>query len=184
MGVWIYVRTSIYVEITYLIVRRYGVFQEHFIHQRTFGDASEAAIGAVGTVALGIEYFETLLIILVSQQWPDKVCLSGFLCKTVHMTLPQTRLMMWSCLGLCCGSLLLASFATKVTTLPRNSTKVYFWPNTYLDLAFDSTTGNLFWNRRWRSVRACFHLCEFSYFSHRYLLNVASLSFPSVNDDH
>lgn len=53
---------------------RYGVFQEYFLHQRTFGDASEAAIGAVGTVALAIEYFEVLIVILVAQQWPDKVC--------------------------------------------------------------------------------------------------------------
>ncbi|KAF8601580.1 MFS general substrate transporter [Ceratobasidium sp. AG-I] len=75
----------------------YGVFQEYFLHQRTFGDASEAAIGAVGTVALAIEYFENLLVILVVQHWPDK-----------------TRLIMWSCLGLCCGSLALASFATKI----------------------------------------------------------------------
>ncbi|KAF8601581.1 MFS general substrate transporter [Ceratobasidium sp. AG-I] len=75
----------------------YGVFQEYFIHQRTFGDASEAAIGVVGTVALAIEYLETLFVILVVQQWPHKA-----------------RLMMWSCLGLCCGSLVLASFATKV----------------------------------------------------------------------
>ncbi|KAG8717158.1 hypothetical protein FRC08_008105 [Ceratobasidium sp. 394] len=75
----------------------YGVFQEYFLHQRTFGNASEAAIGAVGTVALAIEYFEVLVVILVVQQWPDK-----------------TRVMMWSCLVLCCGSLALASFATKV----------------------------------------------------------------------
>ncbi|QRV81955.1 major facilitator superfamily transporter [Ceratobasidium sp. AG-Ba] len=75
----------------------YGVFQEYFLHQRTFGDASEAAIGAVGTVALAIEYFEVLLVILVAQQWPEK-----------------TRIMMWSSLALCCGSLVLASFATKV----------------------------------------------------------------------
>ncbi|KAG8679343.1 hypothetical protein FRC09_019034, partial [Ceratobasidium sp. 395] len=50
----------------------YGVFQEYFLHHRTFGDASEAAIGAVGTVALAIEYFEVLVVILVAQQWPDK----------------------------------------------------------------------------------------------------------------
>ncbi|KAG8749207.1 hypothetical protein FRC12_013522, partial [Ceratobasidium sp. 428] len=75
----------------------YGVFQEYFLHHRTFGDASEAAIGAVGTVALAIEYFEVLVVILVAQQWPDK-----------------TRIMMWSSLALCCGSLVLASFATQV----------------------------------------------------------------------
>ncbi|KAB5587828.1 transport protein [Ceratobasidium theobromae] len=75
----------------------YGVFQEYFLHQQTFGDASEAAVGAVGTAALAIQYFEVLLVILLAQQWPDK-----------------TRLIMWSSLGLCCGSLLLASFATKI----------------------------------------------------------------------
>ncbi|KAB5588472.1 Monocarboxylate transporter 3 [Ceratobasidium theobromae] len=75
----------------------YGVFQEYFLHQRTFGDASEASIGAVGTTALAIQYFEMLAVISLTQQWPDKA-----------------RLIMWSSLGLCCGSLLLASFATKV----------------------------------------------------------------------
>lgn len=75
----------------------YGIFQEYFLHQRTFGDASEAALGAIGTISLAIEYFEVLLVVLIAQHWPDK-----------------TRLMMWSCLGLCCGSLVLASFATKV----------------------------------------------------------------------
>ncbi|CAE6376796.1 unnamed protein product [Rhizoctonia solani] len=78
----------------------YGVFQEYFLHHRTFGDASEAAIGAVGTVALAIEYFEVLIVVLITQQWPHR-----------------TRLMMWSSLALCCGSLLLASFATKVSHL-------------------------------------------------------------------
>ncbi|KAH7322170.1 major facilitator superfamily domain-containing protein [Rhizoctonia solani] len=51
----------------------YGVFQEYFLHHRTFGDASEAAIGAVGTVALAIEYFEVLIVILIAQQWPHRV---------------------------------------------------------------------------------------------------------------
>ncbi|CCO32562.1 hypothetical protein BN14_06624 [Rhizoctonia solani AG-1 IB] len=78
----------------------YGVFQEYFLRHRTFGDASEAAIGAAGTVALAIEYFEVLLVILITQQWPHR-----------------TRLMMWCSLALCCGSLLLASFATKVSHL-------------------------------------------------------------------
>lgn len=75
----------------------YGIFQEYFLHQRTFGDASEASLGAVGTIALAIEYFEVLLVVLIAQHWPDK-----------------TRLMMWSCLCVCCGSLVLASFATQV----------------------------------------------------------------------
>ncbi|KAJ1301970.1 hypothetical protein OPQ81_000807 [Rhizoctonia solani] len=78
----------------------YGVFQEYFLHNRTFGNASEAGIGAVGTVALAIEYFEVLFVNIIAQQWPHR-----------------TRLMMWSSLALCCGSLFLASFATQVSHL-------------------------------------------------------------------
>ncbi|ELU45213.1 MFS_1 domain-containing protein [Rhizoctonia solani AG-1 IA] len=78
----------------------YGVFQEYFLHHRTFGDASEAAIGAVGTVSLAIEYFEVLIVILIAQQWPHR-----------------TRQMMWSSLALCCGSLLLASFVSHLILL-------------------------------------------------------------------
>ena len=73
------------------MVCRYGVFQEYFLHQRTFGDASEAAIGAVGTVALAIEYFEVLLVILVAQQWPDKVCFHAFSRKIAHLILCLRR---------------------------------------------------------------------------------------------
>ncbi|KAG9079273.1 hypothetical protein FRC06_007856, partial [Ceratobasidium sp. 370] len=50
----------------------YGVFQEYYISNRTFGNASEAAIGAVGTTTLAIGYFECLVIILAAQHWPDK----------------------------------------------------------------------------------------------------------------
>ncbi|KAG8729591.1 hypothetical protein FRC12_020864 [Ceratobasidium sp. 428] len=50
----------------------YGVFQEYYISHKTFGNASEAAIGAVGTTTLAIGYFECLVIILVAQHWPDK----------------------------------------------------------------------------------------------------------------
>ncbi|KAG8689254.1 hypothetical protein FRC11_003529, partial [Ceratobasidium sp. 423] len=51
----------------------YGVFQEYFLHNRTFGDASEAEIGAVGTVALAIEYFEVLFVNMIALQWPHRV---------------------------------------------------------------------------------------------------------------
>ncbi|CAE6439405.1 unnamed protein product [Rhizoctonia solani] len=79
----------------------YGVFQEYFLHHRTFGDASEAAIGAVGTVALAIEYFEVLIVILIAQQWPHKASLSacGLFAKPTY------------------NILALASFATKVSHL-------------------------------------------------------------------
>ncbi|CAE6503032.1 unnamed protein product [Rhizoctonia solani] len=78
----------------------YGVFQEYFLHHRTFGNASEAAIGAVGTIALATQYFEVMLFTLLALQWPDKV-----------------RMLMWSSLAICCGSLLMASFATKISHL-------------------------------------------------------------------
>ncbi|CAE6492448.1 unnamed protein product [Rhizoctonia solani] len=78
----------------------YGVFQEYFLHHRTFGDASEAAIGAVGTIALATQYFEVMIFTLLALQWPDKI-----------------RMMMWSSLALCCGSLVMASFATKISHL-------------------------------------------------------------------
>ncbi|CAE6417854.1 unnamed protein product [Rhizoctonia solani] len=51
----------------------YGVFQEYFLHHRTFGNASEAEIGAVGTVALAIQYFEALFVNMAAQQWPHRV---------------------------------------------------------------------------------------------------------------
>ncbi|CAE6495290.1 unnamed protein product [Rhizoctonia solani] len=51
----------------------YGVFQEYFLHHRTFGDASEAEIGAVGTVALAIEYFEVFFINIVALHWPHRL---------------------------------------------------------------------------------------------------------------
>ncbi|KAG9095077.1 hypothetical protein FS749_011138 [Ceratobasidium sp. UAMH 11750] len=75
----------------------YGVFQEYFIRQRTFKDASEAAIGSVGTIALAIEYFAAMFVILAAQQWRHKI-----------------PVMMWTCLGICCLSLVCASFATQI----------------------------------------------------------------------
>ncbi|KAG8738382.1 hypothetical protein FRC11_001428, partial [Ceratobasidium sp. 423] len=51
----------------------YGVFQEYFLHHRTFGNASEAEIGAIGTTALAIQYFEALFVNMIAQQWPHRV---------------------------------------------------------------------------------------------------------------
>ncbi|ELU36534.1 MFS_1 domain-containing protein [Rhizoctonia solani AG-1 IA] len=51
----------------------YGVFQEYFIRDKSFGDASEAALGAVGTVALGLQYCSALFVILAAQQWRHRV---------------------------------------------------------------------------------------------------------------
>ncbi|KAG8782229.1 hypothetical protein FRC12_021053, partial [Ceratobasidium sp. 428] len=65
--------------------------------QRTFGNASEAAIGSVGTIALAIEYFAAMFVILAAQQWRHRI-----------------PVIMWTCLGICCLSLVCASFATRV----------------------------------------------------------------------
>ncbi|KAJ1300350.1 hypothetical protein OPQ81_005170 [Rhizoctonia solani] len=78
----------------------YGVFQEYFIREKTFGDASEAALGAVGTVALGLQYGSALFVILVAQQWRHRI-----------------PLMMWVCLVICVASLLCASFTNKIWQL-------------------------------------------------------------------
>ncbi|CAE6378694.1 unnamed protein product [Rhizoctonia solani] len=51
----------------------YGVFQEYFTREKTFTNASEAALGAIGTLALGLEYVLAMLVILISQQWRHRV---------------------------------------------------------------------------------------------------------------
>ncbi|CEL63439.1 putative transporter MCH2 OS=Saccharomyces cerevisiae (strain ATCC 204508 / S288c) GN=MCH2 PE=1 SV=2 [Rhizoctonia solani AG-1 IB] len=78
----------------------YGVFQEYFIREKSFGDASEAALGAVGTVALGLQYCSALFVILLAQQWRRRI-----------------PIMMWICLGVCVISLLSASFTNQIWQL-------------------------------------------------------------------
>ncbi|KAG9105152.1 hypothetical protein FRC07_009562, partial [Ceratobasidium sp. 392] len=74
----------------------YGVFQEYFIRQKTFKGASEAAIGSIGTIAIAMYSFTGMIFIVAAQQWRHKI-----------------PMMMWTCLGVCCLSLLCASFATQ-----------------------------------------------------------------------
>ncbi|CAE6337663.1 unnamed protein product [Rhizoctonia solani] len=78
----------------------YGVFQEYFIREKSFGDASEAALGAVGTVALGLQYCSALFVILLAQQWRRRI-----------------PIMMWICLGVSVISLLSASFTNQIWQL-------------------------------------------------------------------
>ncbi|CAE6450827.1 unnamed protein product [Rhizoctonia solani] len=78
----------------------YGVFQEYFIRNKTFGNASEAALGAVGTISLAIEYASAMFVILAAQQWRHRI-----------------SLIMWACLCICCFSLVCASFVTQVWQL-------------------------------------------------------------------
>lgn len=85
--------------------RSYGIFQAYYTTHPPFDTASPAAISAIGTVALAIQYVEVLLVILWCKRYPDLV-----------------KTMMWSCLALCFVSLFLSSFATKVSPvfpLPR-----------------------------------------------------------------
>ncbi|CAE6486897.1 unnamed protein product [Rhizoctonia solani] len=76
----------------------YGVFQEYFIRNKTFGNTSEAALGAVGTISVAMEYVSAMIIILVAQQWRHRI-----------------PLIMWTCLGICCASLVCASVVNQVS---------------------------------------------------------------------
>ncbi|CAE6428862.1 unnamed protein product, partial [Rhizoctonia solani] len=76
----------------------YGVFQEYFIRNKTFGNSSEAALGAVGTISIAMEYASLMILIPVAQQWRHKI-----------------PLMMWICLCICCACLVGASFVTQVS---------------------------------------------------------------------
>ncbi|CAE6526963.1 unnamed protein product, partial [Rhizoctonia solani] len=111
----------------------FGVFQEYFTSEKTFGNASKAALGAIGTVALGLEYALAMIVILIAQQW--------------HHRIP---LMMWICLGICCASLVGASFATQLRA-------VYLIPTVWLiqipqlGVAHDFTSRSMLWNWRWRA---------------------------------
>ncbi|KEP47903.1 MFS monocarboxylate transporter [Rhizoctonia solani 123E] len=101
IGAWSFVASAFILDtIIWGFGFTYGVFQEYFIRQKTFGNASEAALGAVGTVALGLQYCSALFVILAAQQWRHRI-----------------PLMMWVCLGICVASLLCASFTNKVWQL-------------------------------------------------------------------
>lgn len=66
---------------------------------------------------------------------------------------------MWSCLALCCGSLVLASFATEVGAL--SPIKIYFWLSLCdQGLAPHLASRSVLWDRRRRALRAGDHLCE------------------------
>ncbi|CAE7126103.1 unnamed protein product [Rhizoctonia solani] len=97
-------------------VSRYGVFQDYFIRNKTFGDASEAALGAVGTIYIAIEYASLLLLIPVAQQWRHKI--------------PS---IMWSCLCVCCISLVCASFVTQLNK-PQSGGFSSAWPAVSVDI--------------------------------------------------
>jgi hypothetical protein len=62
-----------------------------------FNNASNTAIGAVGTTAFAIQYTSPVSFMLIFRRYPDKV-----------------RMMLWAATFLSCGSMLLSSWATAV----------------------------------------------------------------------
>ncbi|KAF8302323.1 MFS general substrate transporter [Clavulina sp. PMI_390] len=77
----------------------YGIFQDWYLTHE-FKNASEAAVNSVGTLTLGIQYAEGILVILFARQYARYL-----------------RHMMWACLAICVISMFLSSFATEVWQL-------------------------------------------------------------------
>ncbi|KDQ20063.1 hypothetical protein BOTBODRAFT_385802 [Botryobasidium botryosum FD-172 SS1] len=86
--------------LTWGLIFSYGIFQDYYTHHPPFNKSSETAIAAVGTVSLALQYMGLVFIITILERWP-------YIRKGV----------MWAALALCCGSLIIASFATKVAHL-------------------------------------------------------------------
>ncbi|CAK5266008.1 unnamed protein product [Mycena citricolor] len=80
----------------------YGVFQEFYLNspQSPFRGASEASINSIGTITIGIQYFEGLGVMALTQRYPR-----------------WTKSLMGASLAACVGALLVSSFATKVWQL-------------------------------------------------------------------
>ncbi|KEP46039.1 MFS monocarboxylate transporter [Rhizoctonia solani 123E] len=101
LGAWSFVASAFALDtLVWGFGLTYGVFQEYFIRNKTFGNASEAALGAVGTVSVAMEYASAMFVILAAQQWRHRI-----------------PLIMWTCLGICCISLVCASLVTQVWQL-------------------------------------------------------------------
>lgn len=98
----------------------FGVFQDWYTSHPPFQNQSPIAISAIGASALGIQYFEGLGLMALIQTRPQWM-----------------RRIMWLCLGVCSGCLLLSSFATQVQTSRDLLTE---------DLAIDRDPGNSLWN--------------------------------------
>jgi hypothetical protein len=75
----------------------FGVFQDWYTSHPPFETQSPIAISAIGASALGIQYFEGLGLMALIQTRPQWM-----------------RRIMWLCLAICSGCLLLSSFATQV----------------------------------------------------------------------
>ncbi|KDQ20064.1 hypothetical protein BOTBODRAFT_27484 [Botryobasidium botryosum FD-172 SS1] len=86
--------------ITWGLIFSYGIFQDYYTHNPPFNTSSETAIAAVGTVSLALQYMGLIFMVTILERWP-------------HIR----KGVMWASLALCCGSLVVASFATKVAHL-------------------------------------------------------------------
>ncbi|KAI0059154.1 MFS general substrate transporter [Artomyces pyxidatus] len=75
----------------------YGGFQEWYLSNPPFQNASEASINAIGTITLAIQYSEAIVLMFVAQRYPHWL-----------------RRMMVGGLVICVVSMLASSFATKV----------------------------------------------------------------------
>ncbi|VDB83131.1 unnamed protein product [Peniophora sp. CBMAI 1063] len=77
----------------------YGVFQEWYLSSpdSPFRGASESAINAIGTITIGLQYIDGMLVMFFVQKYPR-----------------WTKPMMIASLVLCVGALMLSSFATQV----------------------------------------------------------------------
>ncbi|KAF8306442.1 MFS general substrate transporter [Clavulina sp. PMI_390] len=77
----------------------FGIFQDWYLTHE-FKDASEAAVNAVGTINLSLQYAEGILVVLLARRYARYL-----------------RHAMWVCLGISALAIFLSSFATQIWQL-------------------------------------------------------------------
>ncbi|KAF8306443.1 MFS general substrate transporter [Clavulina sp. PMI_390] len=77
----------------------YGIFQDWYLTHE-FKNASEAAVNAVGTITLSLQYAEGILVVLLARRYARYL-----------------RHAMWVCLGISALAIFLSSFATQIWQL-------------------------------------------------------------------
>ncbi|KAI0042846.1 MFS general substrate transporter [Auriscalpium vulgare] len=108
----------------------YGVFQQWYLSNPPFEGTSEAMINTIGTVGLGIQYMEGILLAFVFQRFPHWI-----------------RPMMVGSLVVCVTSMLISSFATEIWHLIFFQGVVYGTASGCLYLPV------IFWLSEWFDVR-------------------------------
>ncbi|ORY55170.1 major facilitator superfamily domain-containing protein [Leucosporidium creatinivorum] len=95
---WVFLASAFMVEMfVWAYGFSFGTVSLHLSTHAPFDESSLTAIGAVGTVALAIEYMLPIGLIVVFRRYPDWV-----------------RTILWSAVVLSCGSMLVSSWATAV----------------------------------------------------------------------